>query len=93
VLKLEQTIDTLSIRLDKLERDNCELFNRTNTTAITLATVNEKLNSMLITLGELKSGMERLQQQPAKRWESILGALLSAIVATCVGFIAAKVLR
>jgi hypothetical protein len=87
-----QTIDTLSIRLNKLEWGNCELFNRTNTAAITLATVNEKLNSMLITLGELKAGMEKLQQQPAKRWESIMSALLSAIVATCVGFIAAKVL-
>jgi hypothetical protein len=90
---LEQTIDTLSIRLDKLERDNYELFNRTNTTAITLATVNEKLNSMLLTLGELKSGMESLKQQPAKRWEGIMGALISAIVATCVGFVAANILR
>jgi hypothetical protein len=88
---LEQSVDTLSIRLDKLERDNCELFNRTNSAAITLATVNEKLNSMLITLGELKSGMERLQQQPARRWESLLGALLSAMVAAGVGFVAAKV--
>ena len=90
---MEQTIDTLSIRLDKIERDNCELFNRTNKAAVTLATVNEKLNSMLVTLSELKSGMERLQQQPAKRWEGIMGALISAVVATCVGFIAAKVLK
>ena len=88
-----QTIETLSVRVDHLEQQTTELFERTNNAAISLATVNEKLNSMLVTLGELKAGLNTLQQMPGKRWESIVGSAITAIVASLVGFIAATLFR
>ena len=57
---VEQTVDTLAVRVDKLEKDTAELFGKTNAANISLAAVNEKLSSMLTTLGELKAGLANL---------------------------------
>ncbi|MDR3643927.1 MAG: hypothetical protein P4M02_02495, partial [Clostridia bacterium] len=75
---MEQTIESLSVRVDKLERETSDLFERTNTSAVTQAAVNEKLNSVLVTLGELKAGLAGLQQLPLKRWEGLIGAVIAA---------------
>lgn len=87
---MEQTIETLSFRVGKLEKETADLAERTNSAAVAQAAVNEKLNSMLVTLGELKAGLAALQQQPSKRWESLLSAIVSALAAACVGFIMGK---
>lgn len=83
--QMEQTIETLSIRVDKLEKDTADLAERANAAAITQAAINEKLNSVLVTLGELKAGLAALQQVPSKRWEGLVGALIASFVAAFVG--------
>lgn len=89
---MEQTIDTLAVRVDKLERDAAELFDKTNTSAVSLAAVNEKLNSMLVTLGELKQAVVSIQSAPAKRLDGILTAVITAVISCLVGYLFAKLL-
>ena len=88
---MEQTIDTLSIRIDKVEKDTAELFTKVNGHSITQATVNEKLNSLLVTLGEVKGGLASIQQVPVKRYEGIITTVIGALIAVAVGYISTKI--
>ncbi|HEX3026303.1 MAG TPA: hypothetical protein VHR42_03635, partial [Clostridia bacterium] len=83
-------VETLSVRVDKLERDTAELFEKTNTAAVSLAAVNEKLNSLLVTLGEVKQAVSNLRDIPAKRLENILKALATAVLSGITGYILAR---
>ena len=86
---MEQTVETLSVRVDKLERDTAALFEKTNTANITLAAVNEKLCAMLTTLGEVKQAVAGLQARPGRLWEIAAGAVIAAAVSGAVGFLVA----
>jgi hypothetical protein len=90
VRKVEQTIDTLTIRQDKAEMDIREIFEKVNDHSISQATVNEKLNSMLLALGELKGSLGALREIPSKRYEGIVMAILGAIIAVAIGYISSK---
>ena len=77
-------------RLDEVEKNVATLFDRTNSQAQTQAGVTEKLNSVISTLGELKGIVLSLQQAPARRWESLVGYILSAAVAAAIMYIFKK---
>lgn len=85
------TNDATEKIIERLEADVAELYRRTNAAEINQATINEKLNSMLITLGELKSGLKRLQEQPARRIEKFWGAVIAAIATALVGYFAGRI--
>jgi hypothetical protein len=87
---MEQTIETLAVRVDKLEKDSCELVYRVNSAAVAQATVGEKLNSMLVTLGEVKQAVAGLEQAPARRLDIILRAVITALISGVCGYILAK---
>ena len=87
---MEQTVDTLSIRQDKVEKDVCELFEKVNNHSISQATVNEKLNSILVTMGELKAGLADLKEVPSRRWENLIGYIASAVIAALAMYIFTK---
>ena len=85
------TNDATEKIIERLEADVTELYRRTNAAEINQATINEKLNSMLITLGELKSGLKRLQEQPARRLEKIIVSVITAIATAIIGYFAGKI--
>ena len=87
---MEPTVDILSVRVENLENNIKEIFSKVNEHAVSQATVNEKLNSMLITLGELKAGLSVLREIPSKRYEGIIMAILGAIIAVAIGYISSK---
>jgi uncharacterized protein YoxC len=87
---VEQTIQTLAVRVEKLEKDTAELFEKTNTATVTLAAVNEKLSSMLTTLGEVKQAIEEMRRAPQRRLEAIFRAVVTAFVSGLAGYFIAK---
>lgn len=87
---MEQTLGMLSVRVDKLERDTGELFSRVNSSAVTLASVNEKLSSMLTTLGEVKQAVAALQQKPGRRLETVTASIITALASAIIGYFLAK---
>lgn len=84
------TNDATEKIIERLENDVAELYRRTNAAEINQATINEKLNSMLITLGELKSGLKRLQEMPSKRIEKFFGAIIAALATALIGYLTGR---
>jgi uncharacterized protein YoxC len=87
---MEQTVETLAVRVDKLEKDSADLIYRANAAAVAQAAVDEKLNSVLITLGEVKQAVAGLEQTPARRLEVIARAVITALASGIIGFFLAK---
>lgn len=88
---MQQTIETLAVRVDKIESDVSELQEKANGSAVVQATINEKLNNILISLGELKEGLKGLQQQPVKRLDTIIGTIITALVAGVIGYFLSRI--
>lgn len=80
-------MDIFLARTEKLERDTELLFSKVNAFAISQACVDEKLSNIMSTLNELKSGMSELNRVPIKRWETLIGAVISTVVALAMGFL------
>lgn len=87
---MEQTLETLSVRVDKLEKDSEDLIYRANAAAVAQAAVAEKLNSVLVTLGEVKQAVAGLEQTPARRLEVIGRAVITAIASGVIGYFLAR---
>lgn len=87
---MEQTVGTLAVRVDKLEKDNSELFYKANTTAVAQAAIGEKLSSMLVTLGEVKQAVSNIQSIPEKRLETILRAVITGLLSGLCGYLFAR---
>lgn len=57
----------------------------------TLALLKQQLQQIDDKLDELSTGVRALQEKPAKRWESVSGAVLQWVVAALLGYIAVKI--
>lgn len=79
--------EVVNHRLEKLEEDVKILYKKTND--VTLAQVQSvtKLDSMLVTLGELKESIEVLKKRPSWLWDKVIIALISAICGVVVSHI------
>lgn len=82
--------DAIMLRIQKLEKDTEQLFSKVNSVAISQACVDEKLSSMMVTLAELKSGLNELRDEPRSRWERLLGAIISSVVTLIFGILFGK---
>lgn len=91
---MEQTVEAviadLQARVKTLEGQVSDLFNRARASETQLSGIAQKLDDMLVTLGEVKNAVSQMQQQPSKRWEHIIQAAITAVVAAAVGFAVAK---
>lgn len=88
---MEQSVETLAVRVDKLESDTSELFYKVNAAAVAQAAISEKLSSMLVTLGEVKQAVSNLQQTPGRRLEAIFRAGVTALLSGICGYFLARV--
>ncbi len=79
--------EVLNHRLDKLEDDVKILYKKIND--VTLAQVQSvtKLDSMLLTLGELKESIEALKKRPGWLWDKLVVALIGAICGVVVSLL------
>lgn len=66
-------------RIQKLEEDVKTLYAKVNSFAVTSAELNTKLDSVLLTLGELKESIKAVQDRPSKLWDKFLFAILTAL--------------
>lgn len=82
--------NSLIIRIERLEKE-CEVLNKkTNNITVKEACVDEKLNSIMVTLSELKSGLYELRYVPQKRWEKVVGTIITSIVTLIFGILFGK---
>lgn len=71
-------------RLDAVENDIKILYKKVNEVTLTQVQSVTKLDSMLVTLGELKESIEALKRRPGWIWDKILIALIGAVCGVIV---------
>ena len=86
----KNTNDSVDLRIKKLEHDNEILFSKVNSITVSQACVDEKLNSIMSTLVELKSGLGELRNLPQRRWEKIIAAIISGAATLIFGILFGK---
>ena len=74
-------------RLDVVEADIKILYKKVNDVTLSQVTSNTKLDSMLLTLGELKESIETLKKRPGWLWDKVIVALVGAICGVLVNMI------
>lgn len=87
---MEQTLATLAVRVDKLERDEEALLAKVNAAVVAQATVSEKLCAMMSTLDEVRLAVGALEHTPVQRFESFIRSLVTALVSAAVGYLFAR---
>ena len=78
--------EELNERLQKFENRIDELYEKNSVAAVEVAAMTVKINCMIETIMEIKDSLKTLQQTPARRWETLIRALISAVVASLIGF-------
>lgn len=80
-------LEVLNHRVDAVEDDVKILFKKVN--EVTLAQVQSvtKLDSMLVTLGELKESIETLKRRPGWLWDKVIVALIGAVCGALVSLV------
>ena len=74
-------MDEISRRLDAAEGNIKELFREVKAMAIMQAGINKALESLDLTLRELKEAVRGLQARPGGWFDKIIYALITALVA------------
>lgn len=71
--------DITKHRLDELEEDVKILYKKINDVTLTQVQSVTKLDSMLMTLCELKESIETLKKRPGWLWDKLIAAFIGAV--------------
>lgn len=77
-------MDVINHRIDAVEEDIKNLYKKINEVTMTQVQLVTKLDSMLVTLGELKESIETLKKRPGWLWDRLVVALIGAICGVVV---------
>lgn len=70
-------------RIKKLEEKNEAL----SSLATSVAVLAEQMKTMNVNVNSLTSKVEEIEAKPAKRWEAVVAAVISALAAGVIGFV------
>lgn len=76
--------EVINHRLDTAEADIKILYKKVNDVTLSQVTSNTKLDSMLLTLGEMKESIETLKKRPGWLWDRVIVALVGAVCGVLV---------
>lgn len=76
--------EILNRRVDAVEADVKILYKKVNDVTLEQVTSSTKLDSMLVTLGELKESIETLKKRPGWLWDKAVVALIGALCGVLV---------
>ena len=76
--------DVINHRLDTVEEDIKILYKKINEVTLTQVQSVTNLDSMLVTLGELKESIEALKKRPGWLWDKLTIALMGAVCGAVV---------
>lgn len=79
--------ELLNHRVDKIEDDVKILYKKVNEVTLTQVQSVTKLDSMLVTLGELKESIETLKRRPNWFWDKLAVALIGAVCGAVINLI------
>lgn len=76
--------EVLNHRIEAVEEDIKILYKKVNDVTLTQVQSVTKLDSMLVTLGELKESIEALKRRPGWLWDKLIVALIGALCGVLV---------
>ena len=79
--------ELLNHRVDAVEEDVKILYKKVNEVTLIQVQSVTKLDSMLVTLGELKDSIETLKRRPNWFWDKLVVALIGAVCGTVINLI------
>lgn len=86
--------EALERKMEAMEQRNSEshqeIFQRLNAVEKENAVMDERYNTIIHKLDDLTEKVEALEAKPAKRWDSLVGYVLSALVGGIVVFFLAQ---
>lgn len=82
-----QESEVFNHRLTQAENDIKILYKKINEVTLTQVQSVTKLDSMLVTLGELKESIEALKRRPGWLWDKLIVAVLGAVCGIVAGAI------
>ncbi len=80
-------LELLNHRVDAIEDDVKILYKKVNEVTLTQVQSVTKLDSMLVTLGELKESIETLKKRPGWLWDKVVVALIGAACGALVSLL------
>ncbi|MGN1162129.1 MAG: hypothetical protein ACI4SX_07795 [Candidatus Fimenecus sp.] len=83
--------EVLNHRIEAVEEDIKILYKKVNDVTLTQVQSVTKLDSMLVTLGELKESIEALKRRPGWLWDKLIIALIGALCGVLVSTIASYI--
>ena len=83
--------EVLNHRIEAIEEDIKILYKKVNDVTLTQVQSVTKLDSMLVTLGELKESIEALKRRPGWLWDKLIVALIGALCGVLVSTFASYV--
>ena len=83
--------EVLNHRIEAVEEDIKILYKKVNDVTLTQVQSVTKLDSMLVTLGELKESIEALKRRPGWLWDKLIVALIGALCGGLVSTFASYV--
>ena len=87
ITEIEQRSKQNAKRLDNHDKKIEELSD----VYVALTKVNDKVDAIDTDVKDIKKDMNTLKEKPAKRYEQIVGYVLSALIGGIVGFILFKI--
>ena len=83
ITEIDQRSRSNTKRLDRMElrQDNLEKLTET------VATMQVELRNVVTMVGETKDAVKELEAKPAKRWDTLVAAVISALVGIALGLL------
>ena len=85
--EIDQRSKNNTKRIDEHEKKIEELSD----VYIALTQVNDKVNTIDTDVKEVKKDLQEIKDKPAKRYETIIGCLITAVISIIVGYLFAKI--
>lgn len=87
IAEIEQRSKSNTRRIEVLEAGQVQL----NKLVTSVAVIAEKQNDMSTKISDIQEEVKQLVSKPAKRWESLIGYIIGAIVTALIGYIFFKI--
>ena len=89
-IKLLTEIDQRSKSNTKRLDEHAKKIEELSDVYIALTQVNDKVNTIDTDVKEVKKDIQEIKDKPAKRYETIIGCVITAIISIIIGFLFAK---
>lgn len=79
----EEKFKVVNHRISDLENEVKDIKDLT----IAISTVNNKVDTLTDTVGEVKAGLKEIASKPGKRWDNAVWLVVAALIGYAVNFV------